>query len=193
MRKNKNFLVLSLLRVANKNIFGGTMKEFDLVKLTNAQRYIDKGLYDDLHGIVIKAGNTESDVLFLNDMSIGDAIIVTILNSDLTREKEVLPEVVKNEIKEKLDVGKLRKKTKFVQIDLKDYDIDLKAYDMVELTVEDEKYAKYGVHKGEIGCVLEGGIINDKCFVDFTGVDKQGKMYGACITVKIKDLKKLLK
>ena len=160
------------------------MKEFDLVKLTNANNYLDRGLYNDLHGIVIKVGFSESDILFFNDMDIGDAIIVTVSNSDLIIEKEVLPEFIKNEIKEKLDADKLREKTKLELI-------DLKAYDFVELLVEDEKYTKFGVHKGGTGCVLEGGIIKGKCLVDFAGVDKQGKSYGACISVKVKDLKKI--
>ncbi len=67
--------------------------------------------------------------------------------------------------------------------------VDIKAYDFVELLVEDENYAKYGIHKGETGCVLEGGIIQGKCLVDFTGIDKQGKAYGEIIMVNVKDLK----
>ena len=160
------------------------MKEFDLVKLRNANHYIDRGLYNDLHGIAINVGFTESDILFFNDTNIGDAIIVTILNSDLIVEKETLPEAIKKEIKEKLAVDKLKGKNRF---DL----IDLKAYDFVELLVEDEKYAKFGVHKGDTGCVLEGGIIKGKCLVDFTGANKQGKMSGACISVNVRDLKKI--
>ena len=160
------------------------MKEFDLVKLINAHNYIDRGLHNDLHGIVIKVGLTESEILFFNDTNIGDATIVNILNNDLLVEKERLPQNIKNEIKEKLNVDKLRGKTK-LEI------IDLKAYDFVELLVEDESYAKFGVHKGEIGCAIEGGIIKGKCLVDFTGIDKQGKKYGNCIMVKVKDLKKI--
>ncbi len=30
----------------------------------------------------------------------------------------------------------------------------IKAYDMVELTVEKERYSECGIHKGAIGCVM---------------------------------------
>ena len=160
------------------------MKEFDLVKLTNAGNYLDRGLYDGVHGMIIKTGLAESDVMFFNDFNIGETIIVTILNGDLMVEKETLPEAIKIGIKDKLDVDKLRQKTKFDSI-------DIKAYDFVELLVEDENYSKFGVHKGERGCVLEGGIIEGECLVDFTGVDNDGEIYGDCISVKVKDLKKI--
>ena len=35
--------------------------------------------------------------------------------------------------------------------------------------VEDEKYAKYGIHKGETGCVVEGYAVDDCVLVDFSG------------------------
>lgn len=61
-------------------------------------------------------------------------------------------------------------------------------YDKVELLVEDEKYFKYGVHKGDTGCVMEIWG-RDDVEVDFSGIDEKGNFYGDCITVAIKDLK----
>ncbi len=41
-------------------------------------------------------------------------------------------------------------------------------YDLVELTVEREKYAKFGVHKGMQGVVMENYCIDSKYYVIFT-------------------------
>ncbi len=160
------------------------MKEFDLVKLVNANKYLDRGLYKDIHGIVLNVDMNGSNILFFNETNIGEAIVVNVLNDDLIVEKEKLPETFIKEIIEKLDIEKLIQKPKLEVI-------SLKAYDYVELLVEDENYSKYGLHKGETGCVLEGGIIRGKCLVDFTGIDKTDQVYGSCIMVNIKDLKKI--
>lgn len=62
---------------------------------------------------------------------------------------------------------------------------------MVELIVEDNKYAKYGIHKGDIGCVMDNKAVQNYIEVDFSGVDENGKYYGECISVKLDDLKLL--
>ena len=65
----------------------------------------------------------------------------------------------------------------------------IKSYDMVELLVEDEKYTRYGIHKGDRGCVMDDNDVQDYIEVDFSGIDENGNYYGDCISVKINDLK----
>lgn len=67
--------------------------------------------------------------------------------------------------------------------------IKIKEYDMVELIVEEDRYAKFGIHKGDRGCVMDNNAVQDYIEVDFSGIDKNGKFYGDCISVKIDDLK----
>lgn len=45
----------------------------------------------------------------------------------------------------------------------------MKEYDSVKLTVEKEKYAKEGVHKGMIGWICDERIINEQRLVCFDG------------------------
>ena len=46
---------------------------------------------------------------------------------------------------------------------------NMKEYDSVKLTVEKEKYAKEGVHKGMIGWICDERIINEQRLVCFDG------------------------
>ena len=62
---------------------------------------------------------------------------------------------------------------------------------MVELLIEDEKYSKFGVHKGDKGCVISNYAIQNQVEVDFSWVDKNGNFYGDCIVVDVDDLKVL--
>ncbi len=64
-----------------------------------------------------------------------------------------------------------------------------KEYDLVELIVEDERYAKEGIHKGDKGCVMDDNAVQGYILVDFSGIDENGQYYGDCISVKIEDLK----
>lgn len=80
----------------------------------------------------------------------------------------------------------MKKNSKFFK-KLEHYKI--KSYDMVELLVEDEKYTRYGIHKGDRGCVMDDNAVQDYIEVDFSGIDENGNYYGDCISVKINDLK----
>ena len=62
-----------------------------------------------------------------------------------------------------------------------------KEYDFVELLVEDEIYSKYGIHKGDKGCIMEIYSFGISAEVDFSGIDENGEYYGDCISVKIED------
>lgn len=158
------------------------MKQFDLVRLTNEKPYKQSNLQKDMRGIVIGFYNNLLDVMFFNPHNCGDYAIVKINANDAILETESLPDKVKNELAEKIDT--LKNKAKDIIEPIK-----IKAYDMVELLVEKERYSKYGVHKGDTGCVMDNSAIQNYVEVDFSGIDDKGNFYGDCISVKIDDLK----
>ena len=67
--------------------------------------------------------------------------------------------------------------------------VGIKEYDMVELINEKEKYSKFGIHKGDKGCVMDSDAVQGYIEVDFSGIDKEGNYHGDCVSVKIEDLK----
>ncbi len=95
-----------------------------------------------------------------------------------------MPENIKKQILKNLK--KYLSKSKDVLQPLK-----IKAYDRVELMVEKEKYAKFGIHKGDQGCVMGDYAVKNCIEVDFSGISENGDFYGYCILVNIDDLKKI--
>lgn len=157
------------------------MKKFDLVILKN-DNYKSHNLTKDMHGIVIKTNCDNTDVLFFNPHNVGDYAIVNIRKEDLESEKEKLPAELEKELLSESDALKSRAKSVLVPVLINEYD-------MVELLVEEERYAKFGVHKGDVGCVMDNNAVQNYIEVDFSGIDKDGNYYGDCISVKINDLK----
>lgn len=109
-------------------------------------------------------------------------MIAKINANDVDVEKERLPYDLAEELNEKLKNSEIKSKKHFETL-------KIKAYDMVELTVEDAKYSKYGIHKGDRGCVMDDYAAKNYIEVDFSGIDKDGNYYGNCISVKVEDLK----
>ena len=162
------------------------MKENDIVKLINfKEKYRKRNLYEKVNGVILKSlPLNKSLVLFLNDKIIGDYAVVEIDNIDLKLEDVKLPIDFIQELKksDKLKEEKLYEKQEFKVLNLAECDV-------VELLIEDEKYSKFGIHKGDVGVVAIDYATNDSILVDFSRVDKNGKYYGDCISVKIQDLK----
>ena len=158
------------------------MKKLDLVKLKNDKPYKTYNLVKDMHGIVVELNFDNADVLFFNPQNIGDYAIVNVKLVDLELEKEKLPVKFEKELLSRLDdiIAKAKKVIEPIKI---------KEYNMVELIVEEDRYAKFGIHKGDRGCVMDNNSVQDYIEVDFSGIDKNGKFYGDCISVKINDLK----
>lgn len=158
------------------------MKKLDLVKLKNDKPYKIFNLEKDMHGIVAGLNFDKADILFFNPRNVGDYAIVNVKLVDLELDKEKLPAEFEKELFSKLDdiIAKAKKTIEPVEI---------KEYDMVELIVEEDKYAKFGIHKGDVGCVMDNNAVKDYIEVDFSGIDKNGKFFGDCISVKIDDLK----
>lgn len=158
------------------------MKKLDLVKLINEKPYKSHNLIKDMHGIVVDANYEKADVLFFNPHNVGDYAIVKVMTADLYLDEEKLPIELKNELEFKLNTLKSKAKNIIEPIAINEYDI-------VELLVEEEKYAKFGVHKGDTGCVMDNNAVQNYIEVDFSGIDRNGNYYGDCISVKIDDLK----
>lgn len=158
------------------------MKKLDLVKLKNDKPYKTYNLVKDMHGIVVELNFDNADVLFFNPQNVGDYAIVNVKNVDLELEKEKLPVKFEKELLSKLD-DIIEKAKNEIQ------PIKIKEYDMVELLVEEDRYAKFGIHKGDRGCVMDNNAVQNYIEVDFSEIDKNGEFYGDCISVKIDDLK----
>ena len=158
------------------------MKRLDLVKLIDDKSYKSFHLVKDMHGIVIELKFDNADVLFFNPQNVGDYAIVNVKLVDLELEKEKLPAKLEKELLSKLEdiIGKAKNEIQPIKI---------KEYDIVELLVEEDRYAKFGIHKGDRGCVMDNNAVQNYIEVDFSGIDQKGEFYGDCISVIIDDLK----
>ena len=159
------------------------MNKLDLVRLINEKPYLKYNLQNDMRGIVVDCGtNGKTSTMFFNPRNLGEYVVVNINNLDLVIEKEKLPTNIQTEILQKLDsvISKASDTLNPVAIN---------EYDMVELIVEDDKYSKFGIHKGDRGCVMDNNAVQNCIEVDFSGIDENGNFYGDCISVKIDDLK----
>lgn len=161
------------------------MKEFDFVELVSSVGYLEYNLSKGMYGIVMEIKGDEVDVLFFNPKNT-DYAVARVKEKDIKLQKEKIPNELKKEfmLKKQELLAKAKEKIELLEIN---------EYDIVELLVEDEKYAKYGIHKGETGCVVEDYAVDDCVLVDFSGIDNNGEYYGDCISVNIKDLKVIKK
>ncbi len=162
------------------------MKENDIVTLINLrQDYKNKNLYLNTNGIILKVLPYEKlQVLFLNDKIVGDYAVVVVNKIDVKKQDISLPLDFINELKNsnKLSKENINKKHNFENLEFKECD-------KVELITEDEKYLKFGLHKGAIGYIAIDYAISNSILVDFSEIDKHGEFNDNCISVNIKDLK----
>lgn len=158
------------------------MKKLDLVRLKNDKPYKSYNLIKEMHGIVVDVNFDNADVVFFNQHNVGDYAIVNVQITDLDLDNEKLPTEFEKELLSKLDAIKSKAQNILNPIAINEYD-------MVELLVEDERYTKFGIHKGDRGCVMDNNAVQNYIEVDFSYIDKDGNYYGDCISVKIDDLK----
>ena len=158
------------------------MKKYDLVELIDAENYKSYNLTKGMHGIIfsLKAGVCE--VLFFNPQNMGECVLAKINPIHLKIEKEKFSDEIIKELFSNSDKIKIKAKERFEPL-------KIALYDMVELLIEDNKYSKYGIHKGDIGCVMDTQAVQGYIEVDFSGIDENGQYYGDCISVNIDDLK----
>lgn len=158
------------------------MKKYDVVELVNGQDYLDKNLQKGMTGIVMNLDFEFADVMFFNPQNVGEFALIKVKLKDLKQENYNLPTEIITEISQKTETLMRKAKDKINPILIKEYDL-------VELLVEDEKYARFGIHKGDTGCVMENNAVQGFIEVDFSGIDENGNFFGDCISVKIEDVK----
>ena len=158
------------------------MKKLELVKLINEKPYMKNNLQKGMRGIVVGESMNNISVMFFNPQNIGKYAVVNVDMKDVVLEKEKLPDEIEKEILTNLDY--IISKAKNILEPVK-----IKEYDMVELLVEDVKYSKFGIHKGDVGCVMDAKAVQNYIEVDFSGINSNGEYDGDCISVNIEDLK----
>ena len=162
------------------------MKELEIVRLIDDKLYQKNNLKKDMRGIVIEEKMGSFSVLFFNPQNIGNYAIVNIYAKDIVLEKVKLPDEIQKEIWVKLG-NVLSKAPNYLE------PVQIKNYDIVELIVEDLKYTQFGIHKGDKGCVMDAKAVQNYIEVDFSGINDNREFYGDCISVKIEDLKVVIK
>lgn len=157
------------------------MNKLDFVELINInQDYENYNLYLKAKGFVMENNENSLKILFINEFNEGDYAFVDIFKEDLILSEKQPPKQV----------------VEFLKINLKNFNPrekgfksrTFKAYQQVKLLVEDDKYSKFGVHKGDIGTIMEDVAIQDHILVDFGRLDENNEYYGDCISVKLKDV-----
>ncbi len=157
---------------------------YKFVKLINLkEKYKEKNLKLNDYGLVLVEKFNVLTIMFFNENNIGEYVLMDVEALDVEVLDFEIPNKVKQLIEDYLKSHSLKGCDKFSDISFNDCD-------WVELNVEDKKYAKYNIHKGEKGVITnDGRIIKDEVLVDFTGVDENGELYGDIISVNIHDLK----
>lgn len=162
------------------------MKKYDIVKLKNLlELYKLNNLYLNAQGIVLEINKDKSKILFLNEYNQGDYAYLEMDNNDLEVIADDIPLDFVNFIKDNLKSFNPKEKG------FKEKKFN--AYEEVELLVEDDKYSKFGVHKGDNGVIMEDYAVKDCVLVDFGKLDENNNYLGDCISVKLEDLKILKK
>ncbi len=157
------------------------MDKYKVVRLKNSPLILrKKGIYNNCYGIIIDGfDNKEPLVMFLNLKNYGEYVCDFVDRSCL-EEIQSLPDELQNEMKDFVKSMQFDKAKGFTNSKIKEYDL-------VELIVEKDCYAKHGVHKGMVGAVMSDHAIEGKWFIIFsekgTGKDIAG------IPVHAKDLK----
>ena len=158
------------------------MKKLDIVRLINEKPYLKYNLKNNMHGIIVETFASSINAMFFNPQNIGDYALINIKQQDYVIENEKLPAYIQKELLSKLDNITKKEKNTFKTSNIKEYD-------MVELLVEDSKYTKYGIHKGDRGCVMDSNAVQNCIEVDFSYIDDSGNFCGDCISVNIDHLK----
>lgn len=136
------------------------MKIYDDVKLnTELEDLARRGIHKGCAGIVFEIIADTCFVVFLNNLNHGDYACCNVRKQHLDFVETNTPKMIKDleKFKATRDLTKdFFKPQKFFE------------YDLVELAVEKEKYAKEGVHKGDRGAVMEPYCIDSCYYVIFS-------------------------
>ena len=157
------------------------MKRADLIRINNEKIKAEPGLQKDAHGIVLKVFAHTVDVLFFHPKILGEYIIRELDQSDLIVESEKLPGEIEKEIFSDLDKVYANAKADFDPL-------PFSMGDRVQLIVERECYAKCGIHKAAVGCVVDDSVVSGNVEVDFYEPE-EAAAYDSAVAVKTSDLR----
>ena len=140
------------------------MRIFDCVKVIKEVPYLaQKGIHNECTGKVLDIEGNKIKVIFWNPRINGDYAIAWVDEGDIAftyRQDDAFLEITKANLP-KFDE---KKHTSLIEADVNEYD-------WVQLIVEKEEYAKYGVHKGMEGCVMMPDSYDNYWYVVFTKPD----------------------
>lgn len=155
------------------------MKQFDVIRLVNEQPYLKSNLRKDDSGVVLKIEKSNCIVRFVNVSNKFDYAVVKVNKSDVILDGYKLPQSIKEDYVENLE-KLLNDKDRLNRVPMEDYD-------EVEVIVEKEEYAKAGVHKGEIGYVMDFKAVDNHLLVDFPYLPEE--YWDDALCVDYRDLK----
>lgn len=155
------------------------MKKYDLIRLINNMPYKKYGIEKNTHGIIIDNLQNYVKALFNNPRNDDEFTLICVNKSDVDLDKEIIPENIKNVLDKNIE--KLKTKENYIFTTPK-----FQLFDKVELIVEKEKYSKLGLHKGELGFVIDDVVISNNIEIDFPDLDEN---YGETFSIDIDDLK----
>ena len=158
------------------------MKKYDLINLKNDIPYKKYGLEKNTHGIIIDVLQNHVQVLFFNPLNNNEFTLIYINKSDIDLDKEVISENIKSMLEKNIEKLKLKENYTFTSP-------KFKLFDKVELIVEKDKYVKFGLHKGEIGFIIDNIVISNSIEIDFPNLDENNEHFGEAFSIKIEDLR----
>lgn len=149
------------------------LETYDNVFLNNElDELAVKGIHKGCSGIILDIKIDICFVRFRNYKNYGDYACVNVNKKHLDYNCKEPEEYIPNWERFKA-TGNLKKDSFKPQ--------KFNEYDLVELTVEKEKYAKYGVHKGMQGVVMENYCIDSDYYVIFTDENTAEDIADLCV------------
>ena len=144
------------------------LEELDDIHLKNEVKELAEcGIHKGCFGTVMKTEEKRSLVIFYNRDDLGDHAFAWVENDNLEYYRKPYCIETALDTAEWFKKQDPSKKTRFTETHLREYD-------SVKVLVEKEQYAKFGVHQGMIGTILEPEKIDGGWmvyFADETGAD----------------------
>ena len=155
------------------------MKQFDWVILVNEEPYLKNNLFKGCSGVVLKIEEAKYIVSFFNNKNEGDTAVVKVDKKDVKKDPYSMSPELEKLLKDNFE-KLLNDKDRLNRVPMEDYD-------EVEVIVEKEEYAKAGVHKGEIGYVMDFKAVDNHLLVDFPYLPEE--YWDDALCVDYRDLK----
>ena len=158
--------------------------KYKIVKLKIIdEKYKKIGLNTTTLGLVLEEKSTKILVMFFNNQNQGDYLTLLIDKKELELTDMELPQKICEELEEYIlkNVDKIAEKTTFKKVLFEECDF-------VELTVEKDKYSKYGVHKGDRGVVASNKAVKNTILVEF---NNETDKFDGFLPVEIEDIQKI--